>query len=708
MCLLARLCLTTVLLAAATFGPHSMATAGVLDRAALEQHFPAPYVVGERDAELPVWPIFKANGPTTDLMAYVFESVDLAPIPGFSGTPMNLLVALTPKGEFLDVRVLSQHEPVFLDGLGEAPLFKFVAQYRGLNLKQSIRIAGSSQRGAAGSGVVIDGVAKATASVRILSQSLLSASLQVARAKLGYAGGTDPALVAKVRTDMLAELDWPALESKGLVQRARISNRDVEAAFAGTSGAGLDPVAISEPDATYVEFIVALLTIPSAGRNLLDETAWRTLTNRIDAGDHVLLVLTRGRDSFINDDFVRGAVPARIALSQGQLPVEMRDLDLDTRLRIPSEFEGAPWKAFRVIAQSGLDPGKPMTLALRVSRAKGMIYPEITNRDLSMKFEVPERYLIPAPEDQKGAWTIWKSRALELGVLVSALLVLGVVLWRQTSWVTNARKLAWFRPAYLLFTLVFIGWVAQGQLSIVNVVALVQSIEEHRSLGFFLFDPMSLVLWAFVAFTLVVWGRGTFCGWLCPFGALQELVGLLARLARVPQWRLKWQTDHRLKKLKYGVLFAIVVAALISPKLSDAMVEVEPFKTAITLLFVRGWPYVLYAGGLVLLGAVLNKFFCRYLCPLGAALGALGKLRQRFRAFDWIARRAECGTPCQTCKHRCEYQAIAANGKVEYDECFQCMDCVSVFNSDELCAPRILERKGKRIIPVVPAEEART
>jgi polyferredoxin len=110
----------------------------------------------------------------------------------------------------------------------------------------------------------------------------------------------------------------------------------------------------------------------------------------------------------------------------------------------------------------------------------------------------------------------------------------------------------------------------------------------------------------------------------------------------------------------------------------------------------------------VLLGAVLNKFFCRYLCPLGAALGALGKLRQRFRAFDWIARRAECGTPCQTCKHRCEYQAIAANGKVEYDECFQCMDCVSVFNSDELCAPRILERKGKRIIPVVPAEEART
>ncbi|STR25376.1 Uncharacterised protein [Janthinobacterium lividum] len=85
---------------------------------------------------MPVWPLFRQNATATELVGYVFESLDLAPIPGFSGVPVNLLIAIDPKGSFLDVAVLSQHEPVFLDGLGEAPLFQFVKQYQGLSLKQ--------------------------------------------------------------------------------------------------------------------------------------------------------------------------------------------------------------------------------------------------------------------------------------------------------------------------------------------------------------------------------------------------------------------------------------------------------------------------------------------------------------------------------------------------------------------------------------------
>jgi NosR/NirI family nitrous oxide reductase transcriptional regulator len=95
------------------------------------------------------------------------------------------------------------------------------------------------------------------------------------------------------------------------------------------------------------------------------------------------------------------------------------------------------------------------------------------------------------------------------------------------------------------------------------------------------------------------------------------------------------------------------------------------------------------------------KFFCRYLCPFGAALALLG----RIRLLDWIPRRAECGMPCQTCRHRCAYTAIAPGGKVDYTECFQCLDCVAVHDSDLLCAPRILERKRARTIPIVAVRE---
>jgi transcriptional regulator of nitric oxide reductase len=150
-----------------------------MSRERLQQLFPAPLTVGERDAALPVWPVFKQDATRTVLAGYLFESIDLAPVPGFSGTPVNLLVALDAQGRFLDVRVLSQHEPVFLDGLGEAPLLTFVAQYPGLSLQQNLKIATAQAQGdrAQSANVYLDGVAKATASVRIVHQSLLAAAL---------------------------------------------------------------------------------------------------------------------------------------------------------------------------------------------------------------------------------------------------------------------------------------------------------------------------------------------------------------------------------------------------------------------------------------------------------------------------------------------------------------------------------------------------
>ena len=61
----------------------------------------------------------------------------------------------------------------------------------------------------------------------------------------------------------------------------------------------------------------------------------------------------------------------------------------------------------------------------------------------------------------------------------------------------------------------------------------------------------------------------------------------------------------------------------------------------------------------------------------------------------------ECGTPCQKCRHRCEYQAITPAGAITYSECFQCLDCVAIYQDDERCLPLIQERKtGSRIITI--------
>jgi NosR/NirI family transcriptional regulator, nitrous oxide reductase regulator len=152
--------------------------------------------------------------------------------------------------------------------------------------------------------------------------------------------------------------------------------------------------------------------------------------------------------------------------------------------------------------------------------------------------------------------------------------------------------------------------------------------------------------------------------------------------------------------VKYAVLAVLVGGAGMSAAWTEGAVEVEPFKTAISLGFDRAWPFVAWALACALLSVFVFRGYCRYVCPLGAALALLG----RVRLFAWIPRRKECGTPCQSCRHHCHYEAIAPSGSVDYTECFQCLDCVEIHDDNKRCLPLVIERKqaAARIIPIVP------
>lgn len=191
----------------------------------------------------------------------------------------------------------------------------------------------------------------------------------------------------------------------------------------------------------------------------------------------------------------------------------------------------------------------------------------------------------------------------------------------------------------------------------------------------------------------MLWGRGLFCGWLCPFGALQEFAHHLGRLLRLPQIETSPKWDSRLKWVKYIVLIGMICSIIIVPSSVDKDAEIEPFKTAITVYFVREWYYVAYAALWLILEKMMFKGFCRYVCPLGAIMAIGGLLR----GLKWIDRREECGSPCQLCKVKCNYGAIKKSGEVQYSECFQCLDCVTIHDSTEKCVPLILAaRKSER------------
>ena len=294
---------------------------------------------------------------------------------------------------------------------------------------------------------------------------------------------------------------------------------------------------------------------------------------------------------------------------------------------------------------------------------------------------------------------VWQSRRMDIAVLLFGLLVLTIGLIAQKRMSATGTRLRVLRSAYLVFTVGFIGWYAQGQLSIINITGAIESLSTGGDLSFLMNDPITVILWVFVAGTLLVWGRGTFCGWLCPFGALQELISLIANAAGLQQRRLRAALDRQLKWLKYGVLATIVVSLFAAPSLARVAIEIEPFKTAISLYFDREWPFVLWALACLTLGVFVYRGYCRYICPLGAALASVNFLQR----WSWIPRRKECGAPCQSCRYKCEYQAIEDTGTINYSECFQCLDCVSIYQDTKRCLPLIQEgRTSRPVIPVVP------
>lgn len=679
---------------AGAVAPLSAALAGDLDREAIARRFQRPLQVGEKLRDIPAWPLSSELEPEAGPVGYVFESVDLAPIPGFEGTPMNLLVAIDRQGNFIDVEVLRQHEPVFLAGLGEAPFLAFVRQYAGKGLRQEITVSstyGDTRTGGGGNRVVLDGVAKATASVRIANQTVLSSALAVARAKLGFAApSTRPPAAA--REDFFEPMDFRQLVAGAYVGRLEVSNAEAEKLFAGTDGEEADPEALARPGDRLVTLYVAYLNAPTIGRALLGDGRYADLMRKLEPGQHAFWIASGGRYPIVDEQFVPGTAPPRLALGQDGLPIEMRDLVFDLPAA-PAGAEVGVARVFRVHAHAGLDPGRPLDLALTVTRAKGMMLPRITHKSVSLRYAAPER-LFRYPPRPLPEWLIaWQGRWPDLAAITVALALLVAVLARPRALAVSRRRLLAFRTGFALFTLAFIGWHAQGQLSIVQVTGAVKSLVAGQGLGSFLYDPVSLLLIAFTGVSFVIWGRGTFCGWLCPFGAFQEIVAVVAHALRLPQWRppesWRWVRHFRL-----FLLAGLVGAAAFMPRLAESLVEVEPFKTAVTVGFERSWPFVAYAAGLLVAGAFCYKFFCRFLCPLGAFM----ELGGRLRILAWLPRRKECGRPCQTCRHRCEYDAIARDGRIRYEECFQCLDCVGIFHDEKRCAPLLLYRsKGRRV-----------
>lgn len=314
--------------------------------------------------------------------------------------------------------------------------------------------------------------------------------------------------------------------------------------------------------------------------------------------------------------------------------------------------------------------------AKQVAEARGLL---VEAAGGEVRFEPPEPL-----------WReLWSQQRITIAILVVGLLILLLVLLLQDWLARHPVFLLHLRTAYLWFTLLFIGVFAMGQLSVVNVLTFTHALTHGFQWESFLLDPVLFLLWTFVAFTILLWGRGVYCGWLCPFGALQELLFRAARRLRLPQWEPPEVLHERLWALKYVLLLALFGVSLQSLAEAERFAEVEPFKTVFALRFLRDWPFVVFALATLAMGLFVRKAYCRYLCPLGAGL----TFPSRFRIFDWLRRRKECGKPCQICRSECEVRSIRPTGEIIANECHYCLDCQVTYWDKHKCPPLVEQRK---------------
>ena len=210
------------------------------------------------------------------------------------------------------------------------------------------------------------------------------------------------------------------------------------------------------------------------------------------------------------------------------------------------------------------------------------------------------------------------------------------------------------------------------------------------------------LLWALLTVVLTLAFGRVFCGWLCPLGTLQQAVGYLAQRRRKRSERLRLNGYHPAQNLKYLVLAAVLGMsawglvggpASLQNGLLDPLPLLHRTVNVVLLPLVallhpggpladRGYEGAWLIGlmGVAILGlaARVPRFYCRFICPLGALLGLLS------RWSIWhIGKSASTCSACQRCGKDCE-GACSPDDKIRVPECLMCMNCFHTCGEDVL------------------------
>jgi NosR/NirI family nitrous oxide reductase transcriptional regulator len=658
--------------------------------------YPSAERLGMEEGSPPAIAVYKGG----QIVAYVFSTLDIIAATGYSTTPFDVIAGVDLSGRITGAKVVFHQESMIVhDAVRQRQLDTLLA-----------REAGRPLRGGTNA-LPPDYVDGATISARAMRAAVLTTARLVLR---GHATRTAPTAETTVIASTVPALDlesftiksWNDLLAEGAVVRRRVTSGEVAAALAkaGAASVNLDwPLGAN--DDLYIDFMTALVMPPTIGGNLLGLLKFEDYKRQLPRGAQAIYVASNGPYDFLGTKYFRESEGYRFdRLRVVQDGKTFRFVQRNYSYATPIEGQQLTG-LFALRGNSGFDPLQPWRLDILINSTGS---PPVTVA-FGLDYKVPDTYVLqvpgppvvtPPPQQQLqpnpepeaelpppvATWVeAWNESRVDVVILAVLLSVLTLIFIFQATLARHRAAHRIVRTGFLLVVLVWLGWTAGVQLSIVNVINYVRAPFNHVELGFYLTEPLMVIVAGYTLVSVVLIGRGVFCGWLCPFGALQELLALISRALRVPQWHPPVAVEKRLWMVKYIAAAAVIALMMTQIDSTGATSEIEPFKTAITARFTRGWPYVFYASALLAIGLFSERAYCRFLCPLGGVLALLDRLH----LLNLLKRRPECGSPCHLCERGCPVRAIEPTGRIVTSECFQCLDCQVEYYDETRCPPLV-------------------
>ena len=587
-------------------------------------------------------PVIRAfhNSPDgePELIGYLFETPDLPPEEIGYAAPIEMLVGVDLEGTLTGMKVMyyrESYKSIRGDFLNTE---RFPDQFEGKNIIEDFRV-----------GRDVDGVSRATISSWAVARGIRNAGRQVATAYL-----KDSAYVASQNTDaaalnILQEQSWDELMIGGLISKLSIIQPDdteLGMTFAFMGNDGLGEVLVGADDFSRAD---------------------REASNRVDKGSMMLV----GIDGDATIPFRQ----ERLAVEQDEeiYPIHRRRFvyvgsadygKIAGRVRfagaliLNSEIDLT--RPFTILYDTGLDLGGFSNVARLDYQVPPVALALFQGTPVPAEF-LPDEY----DDDDEDAYNEDDVFATLISdapwpQVIALLLLLAMVM---TSFLRKSSNLRW---ATLAYTLLYLGFYDGGFVSVSHITNGIK-----LGPGMFMTDLPTLIIIVFTIITTLFWGR-VFCSSLCPFGALQDFITRF--VPKRFQKELPQAIHDKAIYIKYAILAFLIIMALSYSELS-VFQYFEPFGT----VFYRSQSILLWviAIGFLLGSTFISRFYCRYACPLGAALGVTS-----FLSPFKIKRVAQCQV-CKVCEHACPTGAIRGPA-IDFKECVRC----------DICEAKLISKAG--------------